>query len=122
MRFFEHLKTQCYVKLAEYVNLGKIRISVDDPEIKSKLIEELDIIVEIALDKDSKVMLIKKEDIIAKLGRSPDYADAMMMRMFYEIDKKSPIEETEEKENEDDPLDIFIDDDYEEEEDELHPY
>lgn len=67
-------------------------------------------------------MLIKKEDIIAKLGRSPDYADAIMMRMFYEIDKKSPIEELEEKENEDDPLEIFIDDEIDEEEIELNPY
>lgn len=122
MRFFEHLKTQCYVKLAEYINIGKIRISVDNPDIKSKLIEELDIIVEIALDKDSKVMLIKKEDIIAKLGRSPDYSDAMMMRMFYEIDKRSPIEEEEEKKNKDDPLDLFIDDEINNDNIDFNPY
>jgi len=61
------LKTQCYFKLAEYVNTGKIRISVDDPAIKEKLIEELDIIVEMGLDQDSKIKIIKKEDIIAKL-------------------------------------------------------
>lgn len=41
------LKTQCYFKLAEYVNTGKISISVDDDEFKNKLIEELDVIVEI---------------------------------------------------------------------------
>jgi len=41
------LKTQCYFKLAEYVNSGKIKISVTDEEFKAKLIEELDIIVEI---------------------------------------------------------------------------
>jgi hypothetical protein len=28
----------------------------------------------------------------------------VMMRMFYELDKRSPIEEEEEKKNEDDPL------------------
>lgn len=41
------LKTQCYFKLAEYVNTGKIRISVDDVEFREKLIEELDVIVEV---------------------------------------------------------------------------
>jgi hypothetical protein len=28
----------------------------------------------------------------------------VMMRMFYELDKRSPIEEAEEKKNENDPL------------------
>jgi hypothetical protein len=41
------LKTQCYFKLAELVNTGQIRISVEDSDFKEKLIEELDIIVEV---------------------------------------------------------------------------
>jgi phage terminase large subunit len=123
VRFYEHLKTQCYFKLAEYVNLWKIRISVQDADIKSKLIEELDIIVEIALDQDSKIKIIKKEDIISKLWRSPDYSDAMMMRMFYEIDKRPTIEEEEEnKNNNDDPLWIFEEDEIDEFELDLEPY
>jgi hypothetical protein len=48
--------------------------------------------------------------MIAKLWRSPDIADMVMMRMFYELDKRSPIEEEEEKKNEDDPLWLFEDD------------
>ena len=67
--------------------------------MREKLIEELDVVVEIALDQDGKTKIIKKEDIIEKLWRSPDYADAMMMRMFYEIDKVTlPVEE-EKKDN-----------------------
>ncbi len=31
-----------------------------------------------------------------KLGRSPDYADALMMRMYYELDKREPIDNKEE--------------------------
>jgi hypothetical protein len=95
VRNYDMLKTQCYFKLAEYVNSWKIKISVNDEEFKEKLIEELDILVEIWLDKDSKIWMIKKEDIIKKLWRSPDYADMLMMRMFYELYKTWDIEQWE---------------------------
>lgn len=94
-RNYDMLKTQCYFKLAEYVNTWKIRISVNDDEFKEKLTEELDIIVEIWLNKDSKISIIKKEDIIEKLWRSPDYSDMLMMRMFYELYRIDPIKQEE---------------------------
>jgi len=122
VRNYDMLKTQCYFKLAEYVNTGKIKISVNDVEFKEKLIEELDIIVEIWLEQDGKIKIIKKEDIIAKLGRSPDFADMVMMRMYYELHKLSELEEEEVKKNEDDPLELFIDDEIDESEIHLDPY
>lgn len=88
VRNYDMLKTQCYFKLAELVNTGQIRISVEDTDFREKLIEELDIIVEVWLDQDWKTRIIKKEDMIAKLWRSPDVADMVMMRMFYELDKR----------------------------------
>lgn len=113
-RNYDMLKTQCYFKLAEYVNTGKIRISIDDPSIKEKLIEELDIIVEMWLDQDSKIKIIKKEDIIAKLWRSPDFSDAMMMRMYYEVIKREWIIDEEDKVDPlEDPLGIFKEDEME---------
>lgn len=121
VRNFDMLKTQCYFKLAEYVNTGKIRISVNDADFKEKLIQELDIIVEIWLDQDWKVKIIKKEDIIQKLGRSPDYSDMVMMRMYYELYKYEEEEQEEEKDD-DDPLEIFVDDEIDEEEIILNPY
>lgn len=115
VRNFDMLKTQCYFKLAEYVNTWKISISVNDPEIKDKLTEELDIIVEIWLDKDSKTRIIKKEDIIAKLWRSPDVADMVMMRMYFELDKREwLIDEEQEKDPTEDPLWIFKEDEIDE--------
>ena len=37
------------------------------------------------IDKDSqKLSIIPKETIKSLLGRSPDYSDAIMMRMWYE--------------------------------------
>jgi len=122
VRNYDMLKTQCYFKLAELVNTGQIRISVEDTDFREKLIEELDIIVEVWLDQDGKTRIIKKEDMIAKLWRSPDVADMVMMRMFYELDKRSPIEEAEEENNEDDPLWIFKDDEVDEIQIDFSPY
>ena len=93
VRNYDMLKTQCYFKLADYVNTWKIRISVDDADFKNKLIEELDVIVEVWLDQDWKTRIIKKEDIITKLWRSPDCSDMVMMRMYFELDKIQPIEQ-----------------------------
>lgn len=115
IRNFDMLKTQCYFKLAEYVNTWKISISVQDIDFKEKLIEELDVIVEIGLDQDSKTRIIKKEDIIAKLWRSPDVSDMLMMRMFFELDKRDSMDiEEQEKDPKEDPLGIFAMDDVEE--------
>jgi len=96
-RNFENLKTQCYFELAKCVNEHRVRVSFEW-DIKEKLVEELDIVVEIDLDKEWKRKIIKKEDIKDKLWRSPDYADALMMRMWYEL-HQSPITEWEYKYN-----------------------
>lgn len=124
LRNYDMLKTQCYFKLAEYVNLWKIRISVDNKTFKEKLIEELDVIVEIWLDKDWKIKIIKKEDVIAKLGRSPDFSDAMMMRMFYEVSKREGIKEEEVAPKYEHPMDeiIFKDDEIVEDEINFTPF
>lgn len=123
VRNFDMLKTQCYFKLAEYVNTGKIRISVEDVEFREKLIEELDIIVEVWLDQDWKTRIIKKEDIIAKLWRSPDVADMVMMRMYFELDKREWLIDEEEKIDPiEDPLGIFKEDEIEEVEIDFWPF
>jgi len=125
VRNFEHLKTQCYFALAKAVNEELIKITYDEVSFKNKLIEELDVIVEIELDKDGKVKLIKKEDVKAKLWRSPDYADALMMRMFYEVVKRrGNIDEIVEEVEEEMSIEEFLEDEEETYEDELEltPY
>ena len=93
-RNYANLKTQCYFELARFVNENKVRFACDSWEIKNKLIEELDIIVQIDLDKDSKTRIIAKEDIKNKLWRSPDFSDAMMFRFYYELLKDPETEWT----------------------------
>ena len=92
-RNYANLKTQCYFLLALILNDNRMYFDVDDT-IKDKLIEELDIVVQVDIDKDSKIKIISKEDIKNKLWRSPDYADAVMLRMFFELiyDYEAPEE------------------------------
>ena len=47
--------------------------------------QELDNVLIKDPDKDRKIQLVGKDEIKRKIGRSPDYADALMMRMHYAI-------------------------------------
>jgi phage terminase large subunit len=80
---YQNLKTQCYFKLAEYINENNIYCSND--AYKESITEELDIIAQDNVDSDGKLKIISKEKMKEKLGRSPDFADAIMMRMYFNL-------------------------------------
>jgi phage terminase large subunit len=83
---YQNLKTQCFYKLADLINKGQIGINCADINIKNNIIEELEQVRTKDADKDTKLQIIPKDTIKAILGRSPDYADALAMRCYYEID------------------------------------
>ena len=83
---YQNLKTQCYYKLADLINKGQIGISCSDVNIKNHIIEECEQVRTKDADKDNKLQIIPKDTIKAILGRSPDYSDALAMRMYYEVD------------------------------------
>ena len=83
---YQNLKTQCYYKLADLINKGQIGIDCRNITEKNNIIEELEQVRMKDADKDNKLQMIPKDTIKAIIGRSPDYADALAMRMFYEID------------------------------------
>ena len=84
---YQNLKTQCYYKLADLINKGRIGITIIDITQKNHIIEELEQVRSKDIDKDGKLKLLPKETIKGIIGRSPDYSDAMMMRVYYEIDE-----------------------------------
>ncbi len=94
---YKNLRSQCWFKLADIVNDALIHISSTDPTIQERTIEELDVIKEINDGDENKRQIIPKggiseEDenkvtIKSLLGRSPDYGDGLMMRMFFEVVK-----------------------------------
>ena len=83
---FANLKSQCYFKLAEYVNNSKIFVSCNQ-DVKELLIEELEVVKAKDIDKDNKLAVEGKDKVKDLLGRSPDISDALMMRMYFEINK-----------------------------------
>ena len=83
---YQNLKTQCYYKLADLINKAQIGIDCPDITIKNQIIEECEQVRMKDADKDNKLQIIPKETVKDIIGRSPDFSDAMAMRMYYEID------------------------------------
>lgn len=83
---FTNLKSQCYVKLSDLVKQGKISINVMDPTIVDDLTNQLLAVKLKDVEKDGKVGVIGKDQMKRMLGdKSPDLADSIMLRMYYEI-------------------------------------
>ena len=86
---YSNLKSQCYYLLAKYVNEGKIFIGTE--KHKSEIIAELEQVKSYKIDSDTKLRVLPKDQIRELIGRSPDFADALMMRMFFEAQPVRPI-------------------------------
>ena len=84
---FDNLKSQCYFRLAERINKNELFLSCDS-EVKQWLIEELEQIKQKSIDSDMKRGVIPKDKMKSHLGRSPDFADALMMREYFELKQK----------------------------------
>ena len=83
---YQNLKTQCYYKLADEINKGQVGIHTDNITVRQNIIEELEQVRSKDQDKDTKLRIVDKDTVKAIIGRSPDYADCLSMRMYYEID------------------------------------
>jgi hypothetical protein len=82
---FANLKSQCYWILAEAINRNTIYVDCDS-ESERLLTEELEW-VRLPKEVDThRISLLSKEQIKKAIGRSPDYSDALMMRMLWEVD------------------------------------
>jgi phage terminase large subunit len=79
---FFNLKSECYFKLSEAIGMNRIHFS--DHSQRDNIVKELDLVRD-ASKEDKKKQVSSKDQIKARLGRSPDYADALMMRMYFEL-------------------------------------
>ena len=82
---FTNLKSQCYFKLSESINNRQLFINIDNIELRNRIAEELEQVKLSNPDSDGKISVMKKKEVKKALGRSPDIADALMMRMYPEI-------------------------------------
>lgn len=100
---YDNLKTQCYYKAAEKVNQHGMFIS---PVVAEKVItnkgktkrvreyinEELRAIKKGKQDMDGKRKLNSKEEQKNIVGRSPDFADSIMMRSYFDLAPKHKMQ------------------------------
>ena len=80
---YKNLKAQCYFLFAEYVKANKVFIQ--DKSYDTQIIQELEQINMNPFDDEGKLSLEKKEKIKERLKRSPDFADCLMLRFYYEV-------------------------------------
>ena len=82
---YANLKSECGYKLAELINkrLIKVNCTTEQRQLSS---EELGQLKADNLDADEKKKrIIKKDTMKEALGRSPDYLDMLIMRMYFEV-------------------------------------
>lgn len=82
---YTNLKSQCAYMLAKKVNAKEVKIIARDNDFKQTVIEELEQIKAKNIDKDGPLSIISKDEVKVTLKRSPDIADCMMMRMYFEL-------------------------------------
>lgn len=85
---YQNLKTECYYLLSQNINNRKINIyfKSNDESIKKNIVHELLNVRADKVDLDGKISIESKDKIKKRIGRSPDFADALMMRMVIGID------------------------------------
>ena len=69
--------------MAESINEGLVYIGVEDH--KELITEELEQVKRDKVDQDGKLCLLPKKEVKERIGRSPDFSDAIAMRWFFEL-------------------------------------
>jgi len=101
-RPFKNLKSQCAFKLAEMINQKKLFIDVPEDKqvviggrprfIREVIKEELGQLKRANIDKDEQpLQIISKDEMKENLGRSPDFLDTLIMRMYFEVKPKQKL-------------------------------
>ncbi|MEX0651887.1 MAG: phage terminase large subunit [Candidatus Paceibacterota bacterium] len=85
---YKNLRAQCYHWLSDKVNDNELNLS-GIKKYMDKIIEELEQIKQKDKDKDGPFKIVAKDEIKEAIGRSPDFADTLMMRMWFELKPKA---------------------------------
>jgi phage terminase large subunit len=84
---YRNLKAQCEYLFAEKANEAQVYLwaAREDQELQDHINEELSQIKAKGHDKDGPLQTIGKDERKKNINRSPDYSDALIMRMYGEI-------------------------------------
>lgn len=83
---FQHLKAQLYFKFAQMVNAGEVGFA--ETEFRDEIIQQLQAHKRYNTDKDGRAEVTPKAVVKQMLGSSPDFADSLSMRAYFEYKQK----------------------------------
>jgi len=82
---YMNLKADCYFRLGELIDKNEITLPIKWQE---EIVKELELIRRVDPDKEGKLRVTSKDTISQRTGGiSPDIADAIMMRAFFELNR-----------------------------------
>ena len=88
---YQNLQAQCIYKLADKINENSIFVKAElTDEWDAELVEDMETIESYKSDMDGKLRILPKELVKEKIGRSPDWRDVIMMRVYFELKKLAP--------------------------------
>jgi hypothetical protein len=85
---YANLKTQCSFILAEQFKnktISKLKTVKLERSTEESIIQELGMIQSWKIDDEKKLFVMPKDEIKKQIGRSPDFADAFIMRSVFEL-------------------------------------
>jgi hypothetical protein len=89
---YKYIKDQMYFALANEVTKRNMFVKLPDGEMKTWLMDELAQVKQDNFGKEGKLSVVPKDEVKKKLnGRSPDIADALMLRMLPIVEKRKPF-------------------------------
>lgn len=84
---YDMLKSQCAFRMAELINSNQVYLECSD-EHWELIVEELEQWKQKTLDSDLKKGMVSKDKVKEAIGRSPDFSDAILMRIYFELKPK----------------------------------
>jgi hypothetical protein len=82
---YMNLKADCYFRLGELIDKNEITLPIKWQE---DIVKELELIRRVDPDKEGKLRVTSKDTISQRTGGiSPDIADAIMMRAYFELNR-----------------------------------
>lgn len=84
---YENLQAQCAFKLAERINRNGVYIENANSNQQTDIVEELEQLKQKNIDLDGKKGIVPKDKVKEIIGRSPDYRDMLLMRMWFELNQ-----------------------------------
>lgn len=83
---YANQQTECLYMLSEAVNDGRIGVSADvSDRMREDIRQDLEQVQSVQGNRDGQLKCKGKEQIKADIGRSPDYRDALLMRMYFDL-------------------------------------